>query len=407
MIRKKKPAANSVPSRIRKFNSKRIPGLLKLKYKNMRQNPFVFYRGSCHLFYEDLPSASFLNNSPLTWVCGDLHLENIGSYKADNRLVYFDINDFDESALAPCLWDVSRLMTSIMIANYTLGADKKTVLDLSKNFLNCYINTLKGGSARLIEKETATGMVRSFLENRETRKRKKFIESRTVKAGNSRKLLMDNVHISPLNKSKKEEIIQIVQKWAKNQSEPGFYKILDIGGRIAGTGSLGLERYALLVEGNGALGNYLLDLKIANPSCLEKHLEAAQPKWTNQAERIINIQKRMQAFPLALLSNIKINNDWFVLKELQPAQDKFDLRSCKGKLNKLNPVIKTMAEITAWDQLRSGGRQGSAITDELLSFAHSNSWEKDLKSYSLHYTEKVKIDFKEYAQAFDDGYFKA
>ncbi|NJK53097.1 MAG: DUF2252 family protein, partial [Leptolyngbyaceae cyanobacterium SU_3_3] len=68
-------------------------------------NAFVFLRGSCHLFYEDLPTDSRLDAAPHTWICGDLHLQNFGSYKGDDRLVYFDINDFDEAALAPCTWD--------------------------------------------------------------------------------------------------------------------------------------------------------------------------------------------------------------------------------------------------------------------------------------------------------------
>jgi hypothetical protein len=33
------------------------------------------------------------------------HIENFGSYKGDNRLVYFDIGDFDESLLGPSAWD--------------------------------------------------------------------------------------------------------------------------------------------------------------------------------------------------------------------------------------------------------------------------------------------------------------
>lgn len=39
-----------------------------------------------------------------------------GSYKGDNRLAYFDLNDFDESTLAPCLWEVSRMVASIFVA---------------------------------------------------------------------------------------------------------------------------------------------------------------------------------------------------------------------------------------------------------------------------------------------------
>ncbi len=401
-----KSILKSVPERIKEFNSGRIPEMLKLKYKNMRQNAFVFYRGSCHLFYEDLPSISHLNTSPLTWVCGDLHLENFGSYKADNRLVYFDINDFDESALAPCLWDVSRLMISTMIAKDTLKTGEEGMLDLGENFLNGYVETLKNGYSRLVQKEIAKGMVKKFLETLENRNRKDFIESRTTTIGSKKKLIIDNSRVVELDKNKKREISDAIYKWAKNQPDPEFYKVLDIGKRIAGTGSLGLERYVLLVEGKGSPnGNYLLDLKIASQSCMKDRLTFEQPRWKNQAERIITIQKRMQAFPLALLSSIKINEKWFVLKALQPTQDKLDLRLCKGKLSKLEPILKTMAEITAWDQLRSSGRQGSAAADELIDFAHSAAWKKELNNYCRYYTEQVKEDFKQFSKSYDDGFF--
>ncbi|HWZ21964.1 MAG TPA: DUF2252 family protein, partial [Cytophagaceae bacterium] len=181
-----KRVVKSVPERIKEFNSGRTPELLKLKYRNMRQNAFVFYRGSCHLFYEDLPSVSYLNNSPLTWICGDLHLENFGSYKADNRLVYFDINDFDESALAPCLWDVARLMISISIANDTLKTGKEGISDLGEVFLKGYTETLKNGYSRLVQKEIAKGMVKKFLETLENRNRRSFIENRTIITGNKK-----------------------------------------------------------------------------------------------------------------------------------------------------------------------------------------------------------------------------
>jgi uncharacterized protein (DUF2252 family) len=401
-----KRVVKSVPERIKEFNSGRTPELLKLKYRNMRQNAFVFYRGSCHLFYEDLPSVSYLNNSPLTWICGDLHLENFGSYKADNRLVYFDINDFDESALAPCLWDVARLMISINIAKDTLKTGKEGISDLGEVFLKGYTETLKNGYSRLVQKEIAKGMVKKFLETLENRNRRSFIENRTIITGNKKRLKIDNSHIIELDKNRKREISETIYNWAKSQPDPEFYKVLDVGIRIAGTGSLGLERYVLLVEGKGSPNrNYLLDLKIANPSCMKDYLTSEQPKWKNQADRIINIQKRMQAFPLALLSSIKINDKWFVLKALQPAQDKLDLRLCKGKLSKLEPVIKTMSEITAWDQLRSSGRQGSAMVDELIEFAYSGNWKKELNNYCLYYTEHVKENFKQFSDSYDDGFF--
>lgn len=74
---------------IQSYNAGRDPERLVLKYRNMRTNPFVFLRGTCHLFYSRLPREQVLNDMPVTWVCGDLHIENFGSYKGDNRLVYF------------------------------------------------------------------------------------------------------------------------------------------------------------------------------------------------------------------------------------------------------------------------------------------------------------------------------
>ena len=73
-------------------NAGRDPERLALKYAKMAQSPFIFLRGACHLFYDVLPDSPLFCEVPLAWCCGDLHFENFGSYKGDNRLVYFDIN---------------------------------------------------------------------------------------------------------------------------------------------------------------------------------------------------------------------------------------------------------------------------------------------------------------------------
>lgn len=95
---------------IRRFNAGREPERLAMKYAYMRASPFVFLRGTYHLFYDRLSTAPLAAGAPAAWICGDLHLENFGSYKGDNRLVYFDVNDFDESALAPVRYAHTKLM---------------------------------------------------------------------------------------------------------------------------------------------------------------------------------------------------------------------------------------------------------------------------------------------------------
>ena len=65
----------------------------------MADDVFAFLRGTCHLFYVRLPRARLTRSAPAAWACGDLHLANFGSYRGDNHLVYFDLNDFDEGWL--------------------------------------------------------------------------------------------------------------------------------------------------------------------------------------------------------------------------------------------------------------------------------------------------------------------
>src|ERR1700761_6469591 len=128
----------TLQQRLTDFNKPLLPQMVKLKYESMATSSFRFFRGTCHLFYEDLSVASPLPTSPITWTCGDLHIENYGSYKADNRLVYFDMNDFEEGLLAPATWEISRMLTSIFVAFDSLKISEKEAERMVQLFLKTY-----------------------------------------------------------------------------------------------------------------------------------------------------------------------------------------------------------------------------------------------------------------------------
>jgi uncharacterized protein (DUF2252 family) len=400
-------------ARIKKYNEGRIPKMLQRKYVGMAENPFRFYRGTCHLFYEDIAPTLFINQSPATWICGDLHLENFGSFKGDNGVEYFDINDFDEAILAPCLWDVARLLVSVILAaDISLKTNEAAAHELCRSFLTKYIQTLQIGQIGMVESRTSKGLVKDFMLSVGKRKRIDLVSKRTVLKNGKRKLIIDEEKASEVSADRKEQVMFIMEKWANSQKnkqkESDFYKVLDVGYRIAGTGSLGLERYVLLVKGKGSPdGNFLLDLKVAQQSAIEPYLKnIQQPSWHSEAQRVIEIQKRMQVAPPALLTVMELDGKSYLLKQLQPSQDKMNLQLCGGKLMKLDQVLNYFSQIVAFDQLRSGGRQGSAIADELIEFANQHqTWEKDLLAYVMMYADKVKKDYFLYKQAFDDGYY--
>ncbi len=389
----------TVVERIQQFNHTRKPELLTLKYQAMRQNAFAFLRGTCHLFYEDFPAHSPLNAAPPVWICGDLHLENFGTYKGNDRLVYFDINDFDEAALAPCTWDLVRFLTSILVAGQSLNIDSTDALALCQNFLTAYTRVLAKGQVGMVNRETATGLVKELLDSLKQRQRKDFLEKRTQKVGKQRQLLV-NEKARAIAQTQRDKIESLLKTWAAKQKKPNFYRLLDVAYRIAGTSSLGLERYVLLVKGNGSPNsNYLLDLKASSISSLQPYLLLPQPHWTTQAKRIVTIRQRVQWAPPALLDTVELDGQAYVLRELQPADDAVNLSQWNGKLRRLQKVIEIMAEITAWGQLLSGGRQGSAIAADLIAFAQTIAWHPPLLEYARAYAAQVKADYQAFHKA--------
>jgi uncharacterized protein (DUF2252 family) len=396
----------SIVERIRGFNAGRDPERLALKYRAMRASPFGFLRGSCHLFYEELASAALPADAPLVWVCGDLHPENFGSYKGDNRLVYFDLNDFDEAALAPCTWDLARLLASTMVAAETLGIDEPGTLRLCNGFIDAYAGALLTGKARWVERETAQGMVKELLESPRNRNRAQFLDRRTVRSGKSRRIRIDGKKALAVDARQRRRIEAFMRGFARTQPKPEFYRLLDVARRIAGTGSLGVERFVLLVEGKGSPdANYLLDLKQALPSTLVRHLDARQPRWESEAQRVVCLQERVQAISPAFLRPVIIDGAAYILKGLQPAEDRVTLGLWHGQLERLLGLMATLGEIVAWAELRSTGRQGSACTDELIDFGGRKKWRTKLIALARACQKQVDLDWREFCAAFDDHAF--
>ena len=388
--------------RIRAFNAGRDPDRLVLKYARMRQNPFAFLRGTCHLFYERLPNDAIFRRAPATWVCGDLHFENFGSYKGDNRLVFFDMNDFDEGALAPCTWDLVRFLASVLVGAGDLGVARRDARTLCSTFLNAYTDALGLGKAGWVERETADGLVRELLESLRTRTRPAFLDMRTERRGRTRRIRIDGRKALAASDRQRNLVVSFMERFARKHPNPAFYKVIDVARRIAGTGRLGVDRYIVLVEGKGSPDfNYLLDLKEALPSCLGPHLKHTQPDWPNEASRIEAVQRRMQAVSMAFLQPAILGKTSYVLRGLQPSEDRVALAHWNGKLRRLEEVMKVMGKVVAWGQLRSGGRDGSATIDELIDFGRQSGWTKSLLEAADHCAAGVLADWRAYANGPD------
>lgn len=396
---------HDVVHEIQTFNAGRDPERLAIKYKGMRSSPFVFLRATCHLFYSRLPDLPLLAEAPPVWCCGDLHLQNFGSYKGDNRLVYFDINDFDESALAPASWDLLRFLSSVLLGADSMEVKKAGALELCDAFLDAYRATLAAGKAGWIERETASGLVGDLLDGLRGRLRPAFLDGRTELKGKQRHLRLDNGKALPVTDDQRERVTTLIDDFAKSRDDPDFYEVLDVARRIAGSGSLGVDRFVILVRGKGSPdGNYLLDLKEALPSSLLAHLDTPQPRWKSEAARVVDVQRRMQAVSMAFLHPVTFGERSFMLRDLQPSEDRVSLDASRSSPEAIAEVMRSMGRVVASAQLRSGGRDGSAIADELIDFGQAK-WRKALLGAARDCAEQVEKDWAVYCTAFDDGAF--
>ncbi len=393
-----------VYERIKSFNAVRQQQVLPIKYKAMAQNSFAFFRGTCHLFYEDLLKNYPFAVSPLTWICGDLHIENFGSYKGANHLLYFDLNDFDESISAPLLLEIARLLVSVELTTSEIKFSKKERSKILQQLLHHYRNTLLTTKAQNIEQATATGLIKGCIDKVNERKENSLLAMRTDNKIKGAHLLVSE-RLLTIKKEEKKILANEFTEWFSATHTAG-YRVTDTGFRIAGTGSIGVKRYLCLLENiKNPRQKKLMDVKQALPSCILQNKKMIQPAWQNEADRVIKTQKMMQHVSPAFLSSFQFKKDWYVAKEIQPASDKITIRRNAKQDSYLVKYVSDLGVITASAQLRSSGRLQVGTADELKAFAESDNWMPLLTEWCLHYAQQVKKDYAIFYKVWKEGFF--
>jgi uncharacterized protein (DUF2252 family) len=395
--------AQNVAQSVVDYNRGRDPEMLERKFALLRADPYAFYRGTCHLFYESLPRHAVLADAPALLVCGDLHLENFGVYKGDNRLAYFDLNDFDEAALAPFTLDLLRFLSSVHVAARPLRLSAQQVEALGKLFLDRYRHWIMDGKARWLERSTAEGMVRDLLGSVIERRRRQLLKARTVRTIRGRRLRLGERAL-PIDRAQRARLKAFIEQFGAARGERRFYRLLDAARRVAGKGSLGLERYVLLVEGKGSpRGNYLLDLKRAVPSASRLLPGLRHPQWPTEAKRVVTTQRVAQAISPALLHAVTIGDRSYVLKELQPMTDRLDLSRWDGRIRRLEVTVRSMAAVTAWAHLRTCGRHGACAVEDLQHYVAGSNWQRALPALAMRCSERSLEQWSAYSQVYDAG----
>jgi uncharacterized protein (DUF2252 family) len=401
------PAA--VAARILQFNQGRRPDTLALKFARLRKNAFSFLRGTGHLFYQGWSPPAVLAPpvAPVSLISGDLHLENFGAYLGENGLTYFGVNDFDDAALAPVTCDLTRYMASLFIGLSTLGRPATEAKALSHDFLEAYIKALAAGGARLPDAALQAGPIGELMRALPARQAPLAADDRIEQTAAGWRIKAGKESLLPIGDAERGQITQLVQDFGR-QRAAGSWRVLDVTRWVAGTSSLGLDRYAVLVDGEGVLKfGPLLEVKEVRGSCLAPYLNGPQPSWPSEAERVLAAQRSFQTVPPALLWASSDGSKGFILRVLARSHERLNLSAMDVPAGRLETVMRTKAQVVANGHLRGSVMAGASGAGALQAFAREAAWHADLIKYAQDSAAKCQGDYQEYITAYDRGELSA
>lgn len=387
------------------YNAGRDPERLTRKLDAIAADPFSFFRGTNNLYAASLADAPLLHEAPRTLVCGDLHLENFGSFKGDNGLVYFDMNDFDEALAAPFTVDLVRVLSSLQVAAYSWKLADEDASNLCRRFLDTYAAALVDGKPRWVERSTATGIVRDLLRGLRKRNRAAYLAQRTEREGNRIRLRIDGRRTLRASKEEARRARRILQAYGEQGNAQRFVAV-DVARRIAGTGSLGLERYSVLARPeNDPATLRLIDIKLSIPSVWDDVLGDAcsVAPWRSEAGRVVDIQRLSQAISPALLRGVVYGAKGekpksYVVKSLQPTADRVALGAGKNVVANLDDALQTMARVAAWCHLRGCGRHGTDLVEKVQDYAAGTAWRKSALKLAAQGRKVSLQQWREFAE---------
>jgi len=253
----------------------------------------------------------------------------------------FDLNDFDEAFVGPWRLDVLRLLTSLILGGREMGVDGPHALALCGALLDAYV-----GSA-FHRKRIPSGprVIASLVENVQRRTRVQLLDARTEIVRGARRFVRGTRYeaLTPKLRAKAEKAFA---KYGKRLSRADrvpadALEVIDAAFRVAGTGSLGCLRVAILVRGKGGRdGAWIFDMKsqgAPSAACL------VRPPRLEPAERVATAIAACLTQPPRMVGTTRLRGESMFVRRLTPQEDKLDL----GKIadDELEPLARHLGAL--------------------------------------------------------------
>jgi uncharacterized protein (DUF2252 family) len=397
--------------------ARRSPGLLRQKIARMAEGPFAFFRGTFHVYARDVllrmqvPLPLMVGEEVEMDLVGDIHAENFGAFKADDGNVHYDVNDFDETTRGRFDFDVCRLATSWFLACREREAGLSDAVGATLIGLQAYAATLR----RLVKKgktpdldvhdcaPCSCGPVDRLLEAGAAARRTAFID-RLTELDHGHRRLRRSDHFFNLPDEERAAAARLLADYVKRQGkddDDGYYTLQDACGRIAGIGSMGRFRYAVLLggKGNADARNVLLEFKESRPSAydLDRNRDADAASLVRRASRVVEVQRLSQAAANRHLGWAVDGTLSFQVRELGPHDGRVDATAWADP-DSAACVARVQAEVLARIHARAAAR-AVGPANPLAELADADAFLQRVLAFALGYADVVRRDWQRFTGA--------
>jgi uncharacterized protein (DUF2252 family) len=407
------------------------------KHWKMSANPARFLRGSSQLFYTDIVQGTLelprplLEKPPLTTIMGDCHVSNFGfitEQGSHGDRVVFCPNDYDDACVGPAVWDLSRFLVSLLLtadycrgilsADYCSGeigdlaglqaASAEDALDAANEFLGAYRRTCRqsvldpdrhmSALDHFPRKHVLGGLLRKARRRAAGGKdfETKSTLGKDVEVDDGRPRFRSRPErFALLDPGRAEAVRQAFRPYVDDD-------VLDLVQRLgAGTGSVNLERFYLLVGPEPFSGAddlplcHVVEVKQQRPAAALYHFPDLSPvNRLNPAHLTVDCQRLMQRSPDLVLDEALWEGNHWLIRSRHHARvgvDPEDVALAEKKPGKrLAQYAAACGEALALAHAR-GDRRSHRF--EAAMTAHLKAEAGPLIAAARNYAERVKDDW--------------
>jgi uncharacterized protein (DUF2252 family) len=395
----------------------RIAGLIPVKYQRMAVSPFTFFRGAAIIQARDLAHAPV--SGVTVQACGDCHLANFGGFASPERVLVFDINDFDETFPGPWEWDMKRLGASLVLAARDRGFSKTVanqaaraaaasyrermaefaemkVLDAWYATVNAeqikeYFRNDKDMSARLAKKQK---QARSQNSEAVIPKLTEVVDGRRKIKDSPPVIYHFDEYAQNLEKGHGRFIAEYVQSLQPDRQKLfQRYQLHDSAIKVVGVGSVGTRCYlALLLADDG--DPLFLQVKEARRSVLE--MPNGRSRYAHQGVRVVQGQRLMQGASDIFLGWARTKHHDYYFRQFRDMKVSAEIETFRPA------TLIGYATLCGWALARAHAKAGDAATIAGYLGA-TDQFDGALAQYAEAYADQAERDYGTFRAAIRSG----